>query len=172
MQAEAGSMSTSIEQRLERLACMALHAENPFARQLFGRSYGQGEDCLPMWLEQLHVPAIRARVDRIDARHQDLTERLRAEPACSVDRFVLLDAMDWMSGRRLIDRWSQIERTSTGDARVIFRTASAASVIEGRVPPSILDGWSYRRERSADLFARDRSAIYGGFHLYLRRSEA
>ncbi|WP_159709686.1 DUF3419 family protein, partial [Geminicoccus flavidas] len=143
--------------------------QSPFARQAFGRGFGQGEAALPMWLERRHLPDIRTRVERIDARHQDLTERLRGEPACSIDRFVLLDAMDWMTDRRLAELWSQIERTAAPDARVIFRTAGEASVIEGRVPRFILDGWHYERQRSLELFRQDRSAIYGGFHLYARR---
>jgi S-adenosylmethionine-diacylglycerol 3-amino-3-carboxypropyl transferase len=172
MQAGADSMVQTIEDRLERLACMVPHAHNPFARQAFGRGYGAAETALPMWLDQRHLPAIRARVDRIDARRQDLAERLRTEPACSIDRFVLLDAMDWMNDRRLVDLWSQIERTARPDARVIFRTAGPDSILEGRVPASILGAWRYDRDRSAQLFARDRSAIYGGFHLYRRQAES
>ena len=172
MQGDSSSMAQTIEDRLERLACMVPHDRNPFARQAFARSFGKSEPALPMWLQDRYLPEVRARADRIDARQQDLTERLRAEPACSIDRFVLLDAMDWMSDRRLVELWSQIERTATGEARVIFRTAGAASIVEGRVPGSILAGWRYERQRSRDLFERDRSAIYGGFHLYIRQADS
>jgi S-adenosylmethionine-diacylglycerol 3-amino-3-carboxypropyl transferase len=55
---------------------------------------------------------------------------------------------------------------------VIFRTAGPDSILEGRVPASILGAWRYDRDRSAQLFARDRSAIYGGFHLYRRQAES
>jgi S-adenosylmethionine-diacylglycerol 3-amino-3-carboxypropyl transferase len=164
-----GCLIASVEARLERLACTVPHGQNPFARQAFGREFGRGDAALPMWLERRHLPDIRARAVRIDARHQDFTERLRGEPACSIDRFVLLDAMDWMTDRRLAELWSQIERTAAPDARVIFRTAGAVSIIEGRLPRFILDGWHYERQRSLELFRQDRSAIYGGFHLYLRR---
>ena len=170
MKAQTGSMVQTIEERLERLACLVPHRDNPFAWQAFGRSYGGVEPVLPVWLEKASLAAIRDRVGRIDAVHQDLEERLRSEPACSIDRFVLLDAMDWMSDRRLAELWSQIERTSKAGARVIFRTAGAASVIDGRLPNAILDSWRYERERSLELFRQDRSAIYGGFHLYIRRS--
>ena len=34
------------------------------------------------------------------------------------------------------------------------------------LPPHLLGPWRYEAERSAELHARDRSAIYGGFHLY------
>ena len=172
MRADGVSMAQTIEDRLERLACMAPHGENPFACQAFGRNFGDDEQSLPMWLQDRHLPAVRLNAHKIDASQQDLTERLRREPACSIDRFALLDAMDWMSDRRLVELWSQIERTATSDARVIFRTAGAASIVEGRVPGAILGGWRYEQKRSAELFAKDRSAIYGGFHLYQRRPDA
>jgi S-adenosylmethionine-diacylglycerol 3-amino-3-carboxypropyl transferase len=36
------------------------------------------------------------------------------------------------------------------------------------VPAEILEQWRYEEETSRALSARDRSAIYGGFHLYVR----
>lgn len=41
-------------------------------------------------------------------------------------------------------------------------------MIEGRLSPDIRAQWSYLEERSLELNARDRSAIYGGFHIYQR----
>jgi S-adenosylmethionine-diacylglycerol 3-amino-3-carboxypropyl transferase len=50
---------------------------------------------------------------------------------------------------------------------VIFRTAAEPSLLPGRVRPDILDRWRYEAEQSLALSQRDRSAIYGGFHLYV-----
>jgi S-adenosylmethionine-diacylglycerol 3-amino-3-carboxypropyl transferase len=50
---------------------------------------------------------------------------------------------------------------------VIFRTAAEPSLLPGRVAPEILDRWRYEAEQSQALGSRDRSAIYGGFHLYV-----
>ncbi len=66
--------------------------------------------------------------------------------------------------------WTEIDRTAAPGARVIFRTAAPDSPLERQLPPSLLEDWVYERERSAELHARDRSAIYGGFHLYRKRS--
>ena len=52
-------------------------------------------------------------------------------------------------------------------ARVIFRTAAEPSLLPGRVRAQTLDRWQYEAEQSRDFTARDRSAIYGGFHLYI-----
>ncbi len=72
-----------------------------------------------------------------------------------------------MSDQQLNALWKEITRTAKPGARVIFRTAAKPSLLPGRVVPEILDRWEYRAEESLAFTARDRSAIYGGFHLYV-----
>ena len=43
------------------------------------------------------------------------------------------------------------------------------SLLPGRLPDPLLDRWDYRAEESAGYTVRDRSAIYGGVHLYTLR---
>ena len=69
----------------------------------------------------------------------------------------------------LTDLWREITRTARPGARVIFRTAAEPTILPGRVPDEILTRWAYDAERCRALTARDRSAIYGGFHLYTLR---
>ena len=83
-----------------------------------------------------------------------------------MDRYVLLDAQDWMQDDSLIRLWSQITRTARSGARVIFRTAAEETILPGRVPEEILARWQYAADISRALTQKDRSAIYGGFHLY------
>jgi len=52
-------------------------------------------------------------------------------------------------------------------ARVIFRTAAEPSLLPGRLDPALLARWRYEQAASLDFTSRDRSAIYGGFHLYV-----
>ena len=96
-----------------------------------------------------------------------MTELLAAKPASSVDRFVLLDAQDWMSDAQLNALWFEITRTAAPGARVIFRTAGEENLLAGRVDASLLRRWDYREAESKVLHARDRSSIYGGFHLHV-----
>jgi S-adenosylmethionine-diacylglycerol 3-amino-3-carboxypropyl transferase len=49
---------------------------------------------------------------------------------------------------------------------VIFRTAGEQSILEGRVDEPLLSRWTYIGDRSQELNLKDRSAIYGGFHIY------
>jgi S-adenosylmethionine-diacylglycerol 3-amino-3-carboxypropyl transferase len=90
--------------------------------------------------------------------------------AATVDRYVLLDAQDWMDDATLNALWQQITRTARPAARVLFRTAARPSLLPGRVAPDILEQWNYEETASNLFTARDRSAIYGGVHLYVRRN--
>jgi S-adenosylmethionine-diacylglycerol 3-amino-3-carboxypropyl transferase len=84
----------------------------------------------------------------------------------SVDRVVLLDAPDWMDDQTLNELWDAITRTAAPNAKVIFRTAGIESILPGRVKNSTLSKWAYQADQSKDYTKKDRSAIYGGFHLY------
>ena len=72
-----------------------------------------------------------------------------------------------MGDKELTDLWREIIRTAKPNARVIFRTAAEPTILPGRVPESILARWHYAADVSRELTRKDRSAIYGGFHLYM-----
>lgn len=166
-----GSITPVLKERLEKLACHFSLKDNYFAWQAFARRYpGQDEGALPDYLKAEYYPLIRSHADRVSVHHASFTELLAKKEAASVDRYVLLDAQDWMSDQQLNDLWSEITRTASVGARVIFRTAAEKSVIEGRLQPMIASEWTYLQERSAKLHAQDRSAIYGGFHIYEKRA--
>ena len=160
-------MDVVLKARLEKLACDFDLKDNYFAVQAFGRGYDGGEGPLPPYLQAANHDAVRARADRVDVRHANFTEFLREQPDASADRYILLDAQDWMDDEQLNALWAQITRTAKPGARVLFRTAGEPSILPGRVVDAVLDRWAYRAEASLDYTARDRSAIYGGVHLYV-----
>lgn len=160
-------MAATLSRRLERLACGFRIRENYFAAQAFGRSYEQAEGAsLPPYLQERNFESLRARAGRVEVRHAPLTDVLRGSAATSFDCFVLLDAQDWMTDADLIALWTEINRTARPGARVIFRTAAEERLLPGRVPNALLERWRYDVNRCADFSRRDRSAIYGAFHLY------
>lgn len=166
-----GGMVEVLRHRLERLACGFPIQDNYFAWQAFGRGYAPGpEAALPPYLQPRHFTDLRARTGRVSYRQQAMTAFLAASPEASADAYVLLDAQDWMSDDDLTALWTQITRTARPGARVIFRTAADERCLPGRVPDAILSAWDYAEEESRRLAARDRSAIYGGFHLYRLRA--
>ncbi len=165
-------MHEVVEERLARLACGFDLKDNYFAWQAFGRGYGRnGAGPLPPYLQENNYDAVRSRAHRISIRNISFTEQLRAFPVAHLDRYVLLDAQDWMSDADLTDLWEQITRTARPGARVIFRTAGTETILPGRVPAGILDKWTYDEATSCAGIEQDRSAIYGGFHLYILKGD-
>lgn len=159
--------------RLERLACGFDLKENYFAQQAFGRRYGASADAaLPPYLQPRNFAAVKARAAAVSYRQSAITAFLEDQPAKSCDAYVLLDAQDWMNDAELTALWSQITRTARPGARVIFRTAADERLLPGRVPAAILDQWRYDEATSRELCRQDRSAIYGGFHLYALPEQA
>lgn len=166
-------MIGALRARTERLACGFPLKDNYFAWQAFGRRYQSGDGgSLPPYLESKNFNAVRANASRVNIVNESITAMLAARPAGSVDAFVLLDAQDWMTDQQLCELWAEITRTAAPGARVIYRTAAAPSPLPGRVPDGILTKWDYRTEESLELGKQDRSAIYGGFHLHIRRESA
>jgi len=167
-----GNAIASLRERVERLACDFPIRENYFAWQAFGRGYDvENRNAVPAYLRRDTYEIIRKRTSKVETHLASLTEFLAHQPAQSMHRFVLLDAQDWMTPAQLAALWREIDRTAAPrDARVIFRTAGAGSPLPRKLPPELLAPWSYLESESRALHARDRSSIYGGFHLYVRRA--
>ena len=159
-------MRVVLRERVEQLSCGFSLDRNYFAWQAFGRGYGENGP-LPPYLQRNNFDLVRANADRVEVMNRSITEYLATCPAASRDRYVLLDAQDWMTDAQLNALWSEITRTARPGARVIFRTAAEPSLLPGRVEAAILDRWCYDAEASRAFTRADRSAIYGGFHLYL-----
>jgi S-adenosylmethionine-diacylglycerol 3-amino-3-carboxypropyl transferase len=169
--ADDGTIAPVLRHRLEKLCCHFLLRDNYFAWQAFMRRYPKPEEgVLPTYLQETHYPAIRDSVANVTVHHANFTELLATKPAGGIDRYVLLDAQDWMNERQLNELWTEITRTAADGARVIFRTAAEDSVLTGKLAPALLDQWYYQADRSRLLNAQDRSAIYGGFHIYEKRA--
>ncbi|HUH49741.1 MAG TPA: DUF3419 family protein [Mycoplana sp.] len=165
------SLAPVLRRRLEKLTCHFPLKDNYFAWQAFARRYPEKQEGMPPdYLRTDHYAAIRANAGRVRVHHASFTDLLAGKPAGSVDRFVLLDAQDWMNESQINALWSEISRTASQGAIVIFRTAAERSILDGKLSPALLDLWTYERDRSIALAMRDRSAIYGGFHIYRKRA--
>jgi S-adenosylmethionine-diacylglycerol 3-amino-3-carboxypropyl transferase len=160
-------MASVLADRVEQLAGVAKSSENYFMWQAFSRRYAPtARPALPPYLQPENFDVIRQRVDRLVLKHDTFTNVLMDAEASSYDRYVLLDAQDWMDQATLASLWAQISRTARPGARVVFRTA-------GTMPPFLEYGqsgawaqWQRLDDLSAQLHARDRSGIYGGLHVY------
>jgi S-adenosylmethionine-diacylglycerol 3-amino-3-carboxypropyl transferase len=156
-------MAAVLRGRLAKLACDFDIRDNYFA----WRGYGKAPSApVPPYLQEANYRAVVDRVDRVEVRHINMADHLRQQPARSLDRYILLDAQDWMTDAQLTELWTEITRTARPGARVLFRTAAEPSLLPGRVPGAILARWRHAEAESRDFTRRDRSSIYGGVHLY------
>lgn len=160
--------------RLAKLACDFDLRDNYFAWQAFGRGYAKGEDApLPPYLQRANFDAVRERADRVEIRQQNMIEVLESLPAQSLDRYVFLDAQDWMTDAVLTKLWTEVTRTARPNARVLYRTAATPDVVAGHVPDEILGQWQYAdRALRDDWTRRDRSSVYGATHLWTLKPHA
>lgn len=160
-------MADVLCERTRKLACDFAMADNYFAQQAFGRGYQSAEPgSVPPYLEQESFTWLGERSKKLDIRHQNFIEFLASQDAGSLDRYILLDAQDWMTDQQLNRLWSEIDRTAKPGARVLFRTAAEETLLPGRVADELLSAWDYDEALSQALTRKDRSAIYGAMHLY------
>ncbi|MBV9418310.1 MAG: DUF3419 family protein [Alphaproteobacteria bacterium] len=167
----AGDPVSVLRERVERLACDFPINENYFAWQAFGRGYDvENKEGVPDYLREDIYNVIRTRTDKVEVHHASLTDFLQAQAPQSLNRYVLLDAQDWMNQDQITALWREIDRTAHArDARVIFRTAGPDSPLPRKLPADVLAPWVYLEAESRAWHAQDRSSIYGGFHVYARR---
>jgi S-adenosylmethionine-diacylglycerol 3-amino-3-carboxypropyl transferase len=162
-----GDVLPVLKERVRKLVCDFPMSENYFGWQVFARRYRPGTThALPPYLEPQNFELVARHAGRVAIHNRSATGLLEERDEASVDAFVLLDAQDWMTDAQLNALWLQITRCARPGARVIFRTCGSSDILPGRLSPTLLNRWAYAPEESAACFARDRSAIYGGFHLY------
>lgn len=163
-----GSVIDIYRERTRRLACEYPISENYFAWQAFGRKYDTvGRKAVPEYLKEENFAALKAAVVRLRTKIGSATDEINANDHGTYNRFVLLDAQDWMNAETMNELWSAIARKARPGSRIIFRTAGAETPLPSRLSPDLLARFHYEKETSEKLFKKDRASIYGGFHLYV-----
>jgi S-adenosylmethionine-diacylglycerol 3-amino-3-carboxypropyl transferase len=155
-------------ERVRRLACDFPIEENYFAWQAFARKYDtENHKAIPEYLKPENFEKLKANIGCLRARVGSVTDEIKTQPHGSFNRFVFLDAQDWMNADALTELWLAIAEKAEPNSRLIFRTAGAESPIETRLPQTLRENFVYERDASDRLFKQDRASIYGGFHLYI-----
>ncbi|MCC6598138.1 MAG: DUF3419 family protein [Alphaproteobacteria bacterium] len=166
-EASGGDMAGLLKARLRRLACEFPIDENYFAWQAFGRGYDrENKKAIPRYLTKANYEILKKNADRVEVHHTSITGFLQSQPAKSLDCYVFLDAQDWMNASQLTTLWKEVLRTSRPGARIIFRTAGIHSPLSRALPQDILSRFHYDPDASVEAVKKDRSSIYGGFHVY------
>jgi S-adenosylmethionine-diacylglycerol 3-amino-3-carboxypropyl transferase len=164
---DGGGFIDIYRERVRRLACAFPIAENYFAWQAFARKYDtEDRVAVPEYLKEKNYAALKTSVNRLRTKIGSVTHEIQKQAANTYNRFVFLDAQDWMNRDALIELWQAVADRGASDSRIIFRTAGAASPVE-TLPESLRARFYYEKDLSQKLFEQDRASIYGGFHLYI-----
>lgn len=154
--------------RAKKLAVEYPIYENYFAWQAFARKYDtENRKALPEYLKAENYEKLKSNARKIETKIGSVTDEIKNGTARKYNRFVFLDAQDWMNAAQMSELWQAIADKSERGARIIFRTAGANSPIEKNLSNDLHDRFVYEKDFSKELFKQDRASIYGGFHLYL-----
>lgn len=165
--AEGGSVIDVYRERAKRLACDYPINENYFAWQAFGRKYDtENRRAVPEYLKEENYETLKANANRLQTKIGSITEEIKQNPIKTFNRFVFLDAQDWMNAETMTELWQAIWEKAENGSRIIFRTAGVISPIETNLPTDLQSKFDCQKEFSQELFKQDRASIYGGFYLY------
>jgi S-adenosylmethionine-diacylglycerol 3-amino-3-carboxypropyl transferase len=160
-------MAQVLKERVRKLATVDNINNNYFAYQAFGRCYDHtNASNKPLYLQEQYFDVIRKNIEHLSIEQNNVLDALKRMSTNSVDAVVLLDAQDWMTAEEIFTLWTEITRTANPAARIIFRTAGSQSPIENAIGDELNRRWKRNHIKSDQLIHEDRSAIYGGFHLY------
>ncbi|HEX6278407.1 MAG TPA: DUF3419 family protein [Pyrinomonadaceae bacterium] len=164
----SGTVIDIYRERTRRLACNYPIKENYFAWQAFARKYDtENRRAVPEYLKEENYETLKVNADRLTTRVGSATDEIKNNEFGTFNRFVFLDAQDWMNADTMTELWSAIAEKAATGSRIIFRTAGAESPLPANLPGELLSKFHYEKETSESLFKEDRASIYGGFHLYI-----
>ncbi len=164
---DGGNLIEIYKNRAKKLAVEYPIYENYFAWQAFARKYDtKNRQALPEYLKRENYRKLRSNAANIETKIGSITDEIKFNETKKYNRFVFLDAQDWMNAKMMCELWQAIAERSESGARIIFRTAGANSPVEKNLPENMRGKFIYEKEFSRELFKQDRASIYGGFHLY------
>lgn len=119
---------------------------------------------VPPYLLPENFETLRANLDRVRIVNGWLGPYLDTLPPGSINKFNLLDIMDWMVDRpeTFEAMWRSILRAAAPGATLIYRSGS----YRFDPPAWALEKLEPHTELAAELFATDRSATYGSFYIF------
>ncbi len=159
--------------------CMhTVFAELPLSDNYFWRVYINGEyspDCCPEYLKPGNFEKLKGGLAERVSTHTDTVQGFLEANEVAISRFVLLDHMDWLSGKYfpvLEAEWQAILGRATPRARFIWRSGGLRTDFVNEVRVSV-DGFErrlgdllhYEEELAARLHQQCRVHTYGSFYI-------
>ncbi len=160
-------------------ACLeAVFGRLPLADNYFWRVYLTGRyapHCCPEYLKPDNFQRLKAGLaNRVEA-HTDSVQGFLEKNDAAFSRFVLLDHMDWLTGRRLPlleQEWQWIVRRARPGTRLIWRSGGlrtdfidGLSIETGAGRRQVGELLTYHRDLAQSLHQQCRVHTYGSFHI-------
>lgn len=117
---------------------------------------------VPAYLKKENFEIIKSRVDRIKITTADAQSWIDAMPEGSIDCFALSNICELMSISDTNRLFNGVLRTAKDGARIIFRNL----MIPREVPDELFPRIQKNDELSKQIFAHDRSFVYGKVAAY------
>lgn len=123
---------------------------------------------VPPYLLPENFEILRRNLDRVRVVNGWLGPYLDTLPPGSINKFNLLDIMDWMKPEALEATWRSVLRAAAPGATLIYRSGS----YRFEPPTWAREKLIHHADLAAELFATDRSATYGSFYIFQTQGEA
>lgn len=153
-------------------------AELPISDNYFWRVYINGEyspDCCPEYLKAENFECLKAGLADNVSLHTNTVQGFLEGYRGTISRYVLLDHMDWLSGKffpLLEAEWQAIVDHAAPATRIIWRSGGLKTdfldrvrvLVRGRQRP-LQDLLHYHQEVAAQLHEKCRVHTYGSFYI-------
>ncbi|MFP6678150.1 MAG: BtaA family protein [Pirellulaceae bacterium] len=150
----------------------------PLNDNYFWRVYLTGSythDCCPEYLKPDNFQLLKDSHAQKISTHTDSVQGFLEKHDAPISRFVLLDHMDWLSGRffsRLELEWKAILERASGMARILWRSGGLRTDFIDRIQVTV-DGQrrqlaemlTYNETLAEELHEKDRVHTYGSFYI-------
>lgn len=141
--------------------------DNYYWHQMLTGEYASQLDC-PPYLQRRHFADLRRRVDRVDSKHGDMIAYLRTVPSATFTRANLLDMPDFLSRARRLTLFRELRRVCAPGARILYRSFAPDAPVPAECNGDSPEGLRFDSRLSEHLTRAERTASYGGVHLYTR----
>ena len=152
-----------------RNLCLFSVDKNYFSWIAISFSYNHKKKIIPDYLKEEYYKKIKNNIDRVKTVQISVQDYLKQQKPGAFNRFNFLDALDWMSKEQQQELWREIDRVAPSGSRIIFRSALRITPLETILPSDILNKFNFEKKESERLLKLERTGLYDGFYLYVKK---
>lgn len=156
---QAKEAASDYLKRLEDKLNKVLLSSNYFMNYCLTGSYGQ---TYPPYLEEQRLTDYKKGLTTLSIVTKDILTYLKTVPEGTISKFNLSDIFESISKSETEQLWSEIIRTATKGAKVVFWD----NLVTRPLPSHVLGKVQAEDPLASELYLKDRVFFYGNFHIY------